>query len=119
MNNNQATLRQAVVVSLSNHQDTASKWTVRLSSRRSLVHHCGPSASGEYVCTIQMIDVATGWSERRAVLGRSYLVMEDAFRYILTRLPFPIVEIHPDPVLGRPWSFGPVLRPPSVLGPCT
>jgi len=54
-----------------------------------LVHHCGPTASGEYVCTLQMIDVATGWSERRAVLGRSYLVMEDAFRYILTQLPFP------------------------------
>jgi len=61
-----------------------------------LVHHCGPTASGEYVCTLQMIDVATGWSERRAVLGRSYLVMEDAFRYILTQLPFPLLELHPD-----------------------
>jgi len=61
-----------------------------------LVHHCGPSASGEYVCTIQTIDVATGWSELRAVLGRSYLVMEDAFRYTLSRLPCPILEIHPD-----------------------
>ena len=36
-----------------------------------LVHHCGYSASGEYGCTLQMIDVATGWSERRIVLGRS------------------------------------------------
>jgi hypothetical protein len=61
-----------------------------------LVHHCGPSASGEYMCTIQTIDVATGWSELRAVLGRSYLVMEDAFRYILIRLPFFILELHPD-----------------------
>jgi hypothetical protein len=61
-----------------------------------LVHHCGPSASGEYVHTLQMIDVATGWSERVAVLGRSYLVMEAAFRYVLVRLPFPVREIHPD-----------------------
>ncbi len=61
-----------------------------------LVHHCGPSASGEYVCTLQMVDVFTGWSERRAVLGRSYLVMEDAFLTILCRLPFPLLEIHPD-----------------------
>jgi len=61
-----------------------------------LVHHCGPSASGEYACTLQMIDVATGWSERRAVLGRSSLVMEDAFRCILARLPFPVLQIHPD-----------------------
>ena len=61
-----------------------------------LVHHCGPSASGEYVCTIQMVDVATGWSERFAVLGRSYRVMENAFRALIARLPFPVLEIHPD-----------------------
>ncbi len=61
-----------------------------------LVHHCGPTTVGEYACTLQMIDVATGWSERRAVLGRSYLVMEDAFLVILARLPFPVLLIHPD-----------------------
>ena len=61
-----------------------------------LVHHCGPSSSGEYVHTLQMIDVATAWSERVAVLGRSYLVMKDAFDRILARLPFPVLEIHPD-----------------------
>jgi hypothetical protein len=61
-----------------------------------LVHHCGPSSTGEYVCTIQMVDVATGWSERVAVLGRSFLVMEDGFKRILHRLPFPLIEVHPD-----------------------
>jgi hypothetical protein len=61
-----------------------------------LVHHCGPTAAGEYMCTLQMIDVATGWSERLAVLGRSYLVMGDAFRRILLRLPFQVLQAHPD-----------------------
>jgi hypothetical protein len=61
-----------------------------------LVHHCGPSASGEYVHTVQMIDVTTGWSERVATLGRSYLVMKDGFTRILARLPFAVHEIHPD-----------------------
>lgn len=61
-----------------------------------LVHHSGPSASGEYVHTLQMVDVATGWSERQALLGRGYVVMEDAFRAILQRLPFDVREIHPD-----------------------
>ena len=61
-----------------------------------LVHHCGPSASGEYLCTLQMIDVASGWSERFAVLGRGFYVMKYAFQSILTRLPFPVLEIHPD-----------------------
>jgi hypothetical protein len=61
-----------------------------------LVHHCGPSASGEYVHTLQMVDVATGWSERVAVLGRSYRVMKAGFERCLERLPFPVLELHPD-----------------------
>jgi hypothetical protein len=61
-----------------------------------LVHHCGPTASGEYLHTIQMVDVATGWSERAAVLGRSFLAMKDGFSRILARLPFPVLEFHPD-----------------------
>lgn len=60
------------------------------------VHHCGLTTSGEYVLTLQFVDVATGWSERVAVLGRSYRVMEDAFRYVFARIPFPILELHPD-----------------------
>lgn len=61
-----------------------------------LVHHSGPSASGEYIHTLQMIDVATAWSERVALLGRSYVAMEAAFRIILARIPFPVLEVHPD-----------------------
>jgi hypothetical protein len=61
-----------------------------------LVHHCGISASGQYVHTLQMVDVATGWSERVATLGRSYLAIQDAFRRLLARLPFQVLEIHPD-----------------------
>jgi hypothetical protein len=60
------------------------------------VHHCGQSSAGHYVHTVQMVDVATGWTEQVATLGRSGLAMEDGFRRILARLPFPVVEIHPD-----------------------
>lgn len=61
-----------------------------------LVHHCGQSTGGHYVHSLQMIDVATGWSERVATLGRSYRVMQDGFLRILGRLPVPLVEIHSD-----------------------
>jgi hypothetical protein len=61
-----------------------------------LVFHSGPDASGEYGHTLQMIDVYSGWSERVAILGRSYRVMEDGFRRILRRVPFPVSHIHPD-----------------------
>jgi hypothetical protein len=61
-----------------------------------LVHHSGPTTQGEYPHTLQMIDVATGWSERVAVLGRSYRHMAAGFTHILERLPFPVLELHPD-----------------------
>lgn len=61
-----------------------------------LVHHCGRRAGGEYVHTLHLVDVASGWSEMAAVLGRSYLVMEDGFQRCALRLPFSVLEIHPD-----------------------
>lgn len=61
-----------------------------------LVHHSGPVASGDYVHTLQMVDIATGWSERVAILGRGQRAMEQGFVAILARLPFPIRHLHPD-----------------------
>ncbi len=61
-----------------------------------LVHHCGPSTQGDYAHTLQMIDGATGWSERVAVLGRGQRAMEEGFRRIQERVPFTIKELHPD-----------------------
>ena len=61
-----------------------------------LVHHSGPSSNGEFVHTFQMIDVATGWSERVAILGRGQQAMEVGTRVILARLPFSVKELHPD-----------------------
>jgi hypothetical protein len=61
-----------------------------------LVHHCGSSADGQYAHTLQLVDVATGWSECTPLLGRSYRAMENAFDCILHRMPFAIKELHPD-----------------------
>ena len=61
-----------------------------------LVHHCGPSASGDYVHTIMMVDVATGWAEPAAALGRSFRAISHGFRHIQARLPFRVLEVHPD-----------------------
>jgi transposase InsO family protein len=61
-----------------------------------LVHHCGAVTKGEYIYTLQVVDVATGWSACRAILGRSYTVMRDALAYMLPQLPFAIREVHPD-----------------------
>ncbi len=61
-----------------------------------LVHHCGAVTVGEYVHTLQLVDIATGWSERVAVLGRSQGAMVEGFRRVRARLPFAITHLHPD-----------------------
>jgi hypothetical protein len=61
-----------------------------------LVHHCGESTAGEYVHTLQLIDVATGWSERTAIRGRGQAAMQAGFERVIARLPFPITHLHPD-----------------------
>ncbi len=61
-----------------------------------LVYHSGQSTTGEPGHTLQMVDVATGWSERVAVMGRGQRAMEAGFEHLISRLPFAIVELHPD-----------------------
>ncbi|MHB8644666.1 MAG: integrase [Thermomicrobiales bacterium] len=61
-----------------------------------LVHHCGVSTAGDYLHTLQLVDIATGWSERVAILGRGQRAMEEGFRHVMARLPFPILHLHPD-----------------------
>jgi len=61
-----------------------------------LVQHSGESSDGIYAFTLQMVDVATGWSERVAILGKGQQAMEGGFRNILKRLPFAVKELHPD-----------------------
>ncbi len=61
-----------------------------------LVHHSGPTTVGEYGHTLQMVDVATGWSERVAVMGRGYRAMQAGIEHVLSRLPFAVLEVHPD-----------------------
>jgi IS30 family transposase len=45
---------------------------------------------------LQLIDVATGWSERVMLLGRGQRAMEAAFKQVIERLPFAVKELHPD-----------------------
>jgi hypothetical protein len=61
-----------------------------------LVHHAGATSAGEYVHTLQMLDVATGWSEHVAVMGRGYRAMQTGIEHLLSRLPFAVKEVHPD-----------------------
>ena len=64
--------------------------------------------------TLQMSDVAASWSERVAVLGRSYLVMQDAIERILLRLSSHNVPVS----VPYPGDADQALRAGQVAGSC-
>lgn len=57
------------------------------------VHHCGTSLYGDYLYTLDTIDVATGWNECCAHLGRGEYRTIGALETIRKRLPFPLLGI--------------------------
>lgn len=57
------------------------------------VHHCGNSLYGEYIYTLDLVDVATGWNECCAHLGRGEYRTLEALKTIKGRLPFPLLGI--------------------------
>jgi hypothetical protein len=57
------------------------------------VHHCGTSLYGDYIYTLDTVDVATGWNECRAHLGKGEYRTMKALETIRGRLPFPLKGI--------------------------
>jgi len=62
-----------------------------------LVAHCGESAEGAYCCTLDVVDLATGWTECEPVANNTRRVPElavyEALRAIRSRMPFPLLGI--------------------------
>lgn len=57
------------------------------------VHHCGSSLYGEYIYTLDLVDVATCWNECCAHLGRGEYRTIAALDTIKERLPFLLLGI--------------------------
>ena len=55
------------------------------------VAHCGSSVSGSFVFTLNIVDIATGWTSQRAVWGKGEEGVFRAIRDIELNLPFPIL----------------------------
>jgi hypothetical protein len=60
------------------------------------VLHCGRSTAGEYLLTLSATDIATGWWEGVAQLGRSQKATQESLEGIRRRLAFRVREVHPD-----------------------
>jgi hypothetical protein len=60
------------------------------------VESCGISVAGEYVNNLSVVDVATGWWEGEAVMGKSQERAIGAVKAVRGRIPCPILGLHPD-----------------------
>ena len=61
-----------------------------------LVAHCGDSTNGEYIHTLDSVDISTGWSECVAVPNRGQQAVFAALQTVRERLPFPLLGIDSD-----------------------
>jgi len=55
------------------------------------VAHCGPSAAGQFIYTLDCVDIATGWTEQRALWGRGETAVLEQLRHIEACLPFALL----------------------------
>ena len=54
------------------------------------VAHCGTSTAGMFAYTIDCVDIATGWSEQRAVWGKGQTGVLEQIHHIEQSLPFAL-----------------------------
>jgi hypothetical protein len=60
-----------------------------------VLHNCA-GQEGAFVCSMQLLDVLTGWSERFAILGYEFGEMWRAVQAFRQHCPIPVREIHTD-----------------------
>lgn len=60
------------------------------------VAHCGQSARGQFVVTLDVTDIATTWSEQRACLNKAQKHVFPAVKEIRARMPFKVKGMDSD-----------------------
>ena len=61
-----------------------------------LVAHCGQTTAGEYINTLDVTDICSGWTETAAVLNKAQKHVFEALMTVKERLPFPLLGIDSD-----------------------
>ncbi len=60
------------------------------------VAHCGDSLLGMFAYTIDFVDIATGWTEQRAVWGKGEKGVLEQIKDVEKMLPFPLLGFDSD-----------------------
>lgn len=60
------------------------------------VAHCGMSAAGKFLSTLTLTDIASTWTENRAIAGKTGIKVRDSFIDLRKSLPFELLAINTD-----------------------
>ena len=62
-----------------------------------MVEHCGgPKTDGDYVHTLTLTDIASGWTECVAMRVRDQMLVIEAFEKVAADLPFAMLGVDSD-----------------------
>ena len=61
-----------------------------------LVAHCGETTAGQYLNTLTVVDICTGWTECLAVYQKTQQAVFEAILQLRQRLPFPLLGVDSD-----------------------
>ncbi len=57
------------------------------------VAHCGPTTRGEYVRTVDLTDMLTGWTYTRAVRNNAHVHIRDALDRFIAEVPYEVTGV--------------------------
>ncbi len=60
------------------------------------VHHCAESTVGQYVLTVDFVDIFSGWTEQRAIFGKGETATREQVQDVENSLPFKILGFDSD-----------------------
>ena len=60
------------------------------------VAHCGDNVGGEFIYSLDVVDICSGWSEQAAIWGKGEMATKEQMDVIRKRLPFRLLGLDPD-----------------------
>ncbi len=86
------TLLKAMIPIQTHHSDVNKPGVMEADT----VAHCGNSLEGDFVWSLTLTDIFSGWTENRAVWNRGYEGVQQAIQNIEGHLPFRLTGFHSD-----------------------
>ncbi|MFA6160019.1 MAG: hypothetical protein WC678_02935 [Parcubacteria group bacterium] len=84
-------LKKQIAVRYGRWTDTDPGWC-----ETDTVAHCGDNVGGEFIYSLDVIDICSGWSEQAAIWGKGEMATKEQMDVIRLRLPFKLLGLDPD-----------------------